>query len=102
MDRLDGKGPQKKDPHIVLSSGYRRFNVLHPEKVPSAIDRYVRQCERILGVLDGALEGKTWLVGDKCSYADLSFFMWNIVLPLSMLYPAGQTPLSKYPNVLAW
>jgi glutathione S-transferase len=87
--------------HFCIGSRKRRFGVLHREKVPSAIDRYVRQCERILGVLKGALERKTWLVSNKCSYADLSVFIWKIVLPLSMLYPAGQTPLSKYPNVLA-
>lgn len=76
--------------------------MLHHEKVPSAIDRYVNQAERILQVLDGALEGREWLVGDKCTYADLSFFMWNVILPLSIQYPEGQTPLSKFPNVMAW
>lgn len=78
------------------------FNVLHPEKVPSAIERYTKQCERILRILNDALEGRQWLVGGKCTYVDLSFFMWHIVLPLSMLCPPGQTPLVKYPNVLAW
>jgi glutathione S-transferase len=48
------------------------------------------------------LEGKEWLVGDKCTYADLSFYMWHIILPLSMVFPEGETPLSAYPNVLAW
>jgi glutathione S-transferase len=28
-------------------------------------------------VLDSALEGRIWLVGDKCTYADLSFALWN-------------------------
>jgi len=27
-------------------------------------------------VLDAGLEGKEYLVGNKCSYADLSFVMW--------------------------
>ena len=75
---------------------------MHSEKVPSVVDRYVNQSERVLKVLNGALEGKTWLVGDKCTYADLSYFMWNVIIPLSMKYPAGETPLSKFPNVLAW
>ncbi|GKZ38570.1 glutathione S-transferase, nitrogen catabolite repression regulator [Aspergillus brasiliensis] len=34
------------------------FNVLHPEKLPSAIDRYVREVHRVLGVLNTILEGK--------------------------------------------
>lgn len=54
-----------------------RFNVLHPEKVPSAIERYRNEVIRILGVLNTALEGKTWLVGDKCTFADLAFMPWN-------------------------
>ncbi|PQE25118.1 glutathione transferase protein [Rutstroemia sp. NJR-2017a BVV2] len=78
------------------------FNYFHPDKVPSVIERYSKQSERILNVLNGALEGKDWLVGDKCTYADLSFFMWNVILPLSVQSPPGETPLSKYPNVMAW
>lgn len=27
--------------------------------------------------MNTVLKGKQWLVGDKCTYADLSFFMWN-------------------------
>jgi len=78
------------------------FNVLHPEKLPSVQDRYTKQCERVLGVLDVALEGKDWLVGDKCTYADLAFYMWNVVPPLSIMYPPRETPLAKFPDVMAW
>lgn len=86
--------------HVLTDK--HRFNYFHPEKVPSVVDRYVKQCERVLGVLEGALEGKQWLVGDKCTYADLSFFMWNYIIPLSMQLPMEETPLLKYPNVQAW
>ena len=36
---------------------------------------------RVIGVLDTALEknGTGWLVGDKCTYADLSFVTWASV-----------------------
>ena len=47
------------------------FSFLHPEKLPSAIERYAKEMKRVLGVLDGALEGKQWLVGDKMTFADL-------------------------------
>jgi hypothetical protein len=50
---------------------------LHPEKLPSAIERYTAEAKRILSVLDGALEGRDWLVGDKMTYADLAFVPWN-------------------------
>ncbi|KAH7106030.1 glutathione S-transferase [Auriculariales sp. MPI-PUGE-AT-0066] len=78
------------------------FNVMHPEKLPSVIERYTEQAHRILRILNGALEGKQWLVGDKCTFADLGFFMWHIVLPLSMGFELGKTPLAEHPNVLAW
>jgi glutathione S-transferase len=53
------------------------FNVLHPTRIPSVMARYNAEMRRILGVLDGALEAREWLVGDKCTYADLSFALWN-------------------------
>ena len=37
---------------------------------------------RILGVLDTALEGKRYLVGDKVTIADLSFVAWHSVIPV--------------------
>ena len=46
------------------------------EKIPSAIDRYVKEIIRVIEVLDHALEDRKWLVGDKCSFADLSFVTW--------------------------
>lgn len=75
---------------------------MHPDKPTSVIERYTKQAERVMGVIDVSLEGKKWLVGDKCTFADLSFFMWNQIIPTSMLYPTGETPLSKFPNMLAW
>jgi glutathione S-transferase len=79
-----------------------RFNVLHPEKVPSAIERYTREVHRVLGVLDGALQGKDWLVGGKFTFADLAFLPWNARLDSVLLTPPGEDPLTPYPNVQAW
>ncbi|KAI0903462.1 glutathione S-transferase [Ustulina deusta] len=53
------------------------FHHQHPEVVPSAIERYDAQARRVLAVLDGWLEGRDWLVGDKMTYADISFVPWN-------------------------
>jgi glutathione S-transferase len=53
------------------------FTLLHPTRMPSTMERYNAEMRRILSVLDGALEGRMWLVGDKCTYADLSFALWN-------------------------
>jgi glutathione S-transferase len=34
--------------------------------------------------MDTALEGKTYLVGEKCTIADLSFVNWDLTLNVSM------------------
>ena len=54
------------------------FIKYHPEKLPTAQERYVQETRRIIGVIDRALEGKEWLVGDKCTYADLSHIVWFV------------------------
>ncbi|KAJ5470751.1 hypothetical protein N7530_008108 [Penicillium desertorum] len=73
------------------------FSRFHPEKVQSAIDRYVNEIRRVSGVLNRALQGKKYLVGDKFSYVDAAFVPWN-------LYP-GQLGIDmekEFPNVDAW
>ncbi len=78
-----------------------RFNVLHPEKLPSAIDRYSNEVKRVLGVLEKSLHKKQWLVGDKCTYADLSFVTWNDRMDMVLGVPDSK-PLKEFPNVEAW
>ena len=45
----------------------------HPEKIPSAIERYQKEILRVLGVLESVLSKQEWLVGGKLTIADLSF-----------------------------
>jgi len=48
----------------------------HPEKdLTSCLDRYGNEIRRVLGVIDAHLKktGSEYLVGDKCTYADLMF-----------------------------
>ena len=45
----------------------------HPEKIPSAVDRYKNEIKRVLGVLDGVLAKQEWLVAGKATIADISF-----------------------------
>ena len=49
------------------------FKFFSPEKIPLAIERYEKEIVRVLGVLDGVLAKRRWLVGDKYSAADISF-----------------------------
>jgi len=76
------------------------FNNFHPEKLPSAIERYGKEIDRVTMVLNNALEGKEYLVGDKCTYADLSFVTWAAFAPVA----AGPHKIDweAYPNYKAW
>lgn len=55
------------------------FGMLHPEKFPSAIQRYQKEILRVLGVLEGVLKDRDWLVGGKMTIADVSFVMYVLV-----------------------
>ncbi|KAI1456093.1 glutathione S-transferase [Annulohypoxylon moriforme] len=77
------------------------FNVLHPEKVPLAIERYNDQLKRVLGVLNGWLETRQWLVGDKMTYADLAFVPWNDRID-DVILCKPEDKFAGFPHVQAW
>lgn len=45
----------------------------HPEKVPSALERYRDEIKRVYGVLEGRLSQQEYMVGGKLSIVDLAF-----------------------------
>lgn len=78
------------------------FTTYHPEKLPSAIARYKEQTLRVVDVLNRALEGRSYLVGDKCTYADLAFLTWDAMIP-RIFQEEGDLQLDKkYPNYGRW
>ncbi|KAH8092606.1 glutathione S-transferase C-terminal-like protein [Cristinia sonorae] len=56
------------------------FQVYHPEKVPSAVERYRNEIKRVLGVLESVLSKQEWLAAGKFTIADLAFSTWNGLL----------------------
>ena len=89
------------------------FKRLHPENVPSAIERYVKEINRVTGVLDGHLAKQKeehggssaggdgpWLVGNKLSYADIAFIPWQIRVPRAL--GKEEYDVDNYPNVKEW
>src|SRR3546814_11718337 len=40
------------------------------------LGRYVDESKRLLGVMDAALAGKTWFLGDAYTIADISMLGW--------------------------
>lgn len=77
------------------------FNVLHAEKLPSAIERYQAEVRRIQGVLDGQLKDRDWLVGDKMTYADMAFAPWNDRTD-ALLECAAADKFQGFPHLQAW
>jgi GSH-dependent disulfide-bond oxidoreductase len=51
-------------------------------------DRYVAECKRLLGVLDGHLKGRRWIMGEDYGIADIAIFPW--VRNLVGFYGAGE------------
>ena len=86
------------------------FIRLHHEKVQSAIERYGKEVNRVTGVLDGYLAKQKeeygaggdgpWLVGNKLSYADIAFVMWQKVIATFVDKEAYDE--DNYPNVKEW
>lgn len=56
------------------------FKSYHPEKLPSAIERYENETKRVLGVLESVLSKQDWLVGGKLTAVDMAFVPYNILL----------------------
>ena len=71
------------------------FNVYAPEKVPYAIDRYTRETNRLYGVLDKQLAGRTFIAGDY-SIADMACYPW--IVP----HQAHGQSLDEFPNLKRW
>lgn len=82
------------------------FHKFHHEKLPSAVERYVKEVKRVMGVLETHLAAEKekhpetdgpWLVGNKLSYADISFVQWQHTAGLALgdLYTEEDTPLVK-------
>ena len=77
------------------------FSNYHAEKLPSAEERYGNEIRRVLGVVDAHLKktGSDYLVGDKCTYADLAWVTWNSLL--GWLVPELDVK-GEFPRFYAW
>ncbi len=74
------------------------FSNYHPEKLPSAIERYAKEINRVLGVLEGHLQGKEWFVGNKYSIVDINNYVWLFVVP----WLVGAETWEKFPLTKAY
>lgn len=86
--QVGGLGPMAGQNH--------HFNKYAKEKIPYAMERYIKETERLYGVLDKQLEGKDWVAGNQLTIADMAIYPW--IVPYEM---QGQD-LSSFPQLRKW
>ena len=85
--QVGGQGPMLGQNH--------HFVQYAPEKIPYAIGRYVKEAERLYGVLDRRLADREFIAG-AYSIADIAAYPW--VVP----HRKQQQNLDDFPNVKRW
>jgi GST-like protein len=85
--QMGGLGPMAGQNH--------HFSQYAPEKIPYAIDRYVKETSRLYAVLDRRLAGRPF-VGGEYSIADMAIYPW--IVPHER---QGQQ-LEEFPQVKRW
>ena len=87
----------------MLGGGFGHFYAYAPEKMQYPIDRYAMEVKRQLDVLDKHLEGKSYMMGDDYTIADMAIWPWYGALVLGYLYEAAEfLDVKSYHNVLRW
>jgi len=78
------------------------FANFHPEKIPSAIERYQNEIKRVWSVLESQLKTRDWLVGNKMTIADASFIPWNAAMIAGLSKGTDFDFAKEYPSVSRW
>ena len=66
-----------------------------PEKIPYAIERYVKETNRLYGVLNHRLDDRRYIAG-QYSIADIACYPWIVS------YEAQGQRLEQFPNLKRW
>jgi GST-like protein len=85
--QMGGLGPMAGQNHHFAGGA--------PEKIPYAIDRYVKETARLYGVLDRRLADREFVAGDY-SIADMACYPW--IVP----HERQAQKLEDFPNVKRW
>jgi GST-like protein len=88
MFQMGGVGPFFGQVHHFLRQA--------KEPVPYAIDRYVREKDRLYGVLDRRLGEAAYLAGNEYTIADIATYPWVA------RHEWHKTDLNVFPNVKRW
>ncbi len=85
--QVGGLGPMAGQNH--------HFSRHAPEKIPYALERYVKETNRLYGVLDRRLSGREFVAG-AYSIADMAAYPW--IVP----HEAQGQRLADFPNLNRW
>jgi GST-like protein len=85
--QMGGLGPMAGQNH--------HFNLAAPEKIPYAMNRYIKETARLYGVLDRRLAEREFIAGTY-SIADMACYPW--IVP----YERQSQNLDDFPNVKRW
>lgn len=86
--QMAGLGPMAGQNH--------HFSAYAPEKIPYAIERYVKETGRLYAVLDKRLADRAFIAGDAYTIADMASYPW--IVPHER---QGQK-LEDFPNLKRW
>ena len=81
MFQMGGIGPMFGQLGFFVKFAGKEFEDKRPR------DRYAAEAKRLLGVLDGRLEGRDWIMGRDYTIADIAVFPW--IRTLVDFYAAG-------------
>ena len=79
-----------------MTGQYGHFHVYAPEAIDYAKDRYRREVERLLGVLDKRLAGRAFIAGGALTIADMACHPWIDA------YARAPLDMAPYPEVRRW
>jgi GST-like protein len=77
------------------------FGIFMPEKIPAAIQRFQKEVERLLGVMERRLSESAYLGGGDYSIADIAAFPWANATRSVLAELLSDTVASK-PALRAW
>jgi GST-like protein len=85
--QMGGLGPMAGQNH--------HFSHYAPERIPYATERYVKETNRLYGVLDRQLEGRAFIAGEY-TIADMACYPWIA------RYDRQSQNLEDFPNLHRW
>lgn len=95
MFQMGGVGPMFGQLGFFVKFAGKEYEDKRPR------DRYVAEAKRLLGVMDAALAGRDWFLGDAYTIADIAMLGW--VRALVDFYGAGElVGFEAFGNVRAW